>query len=98
MQTQVEISGKNIRDRHTHYEASLHIGPEPATLIINGAVASDFQKKYGRPMGTYDALQVTTSFIRNEQMIPECRDPFRSPSHLFGRVASLEDIIIPEKD
>ena len=46
----VEISGAGIVDKHTHYEVHPFIGPERATIIIRGDIATDFQKKYGLPI------------------------------------------------
>ena len=92
--SEVTISGRSIRDKHTHYEAITHIGPEQVTVTIGGDVFADFQRKYGRLMTSYEAVQMRVDFGRNEERVSECRDPSKSGRHLIGSVACLDDISV----
>lgn len=42
----VSISGKQIRDKHTHYEAHPFVGSEQVTVIIRGDTAEEFRARY----------------------------------------------------
>ncbi|MBI4152185.1 hypothetical protein HY495_00610 [Candidatus Woesearchaeota archaeon] len=89
----VEFWGKNIVEKHTHYEAYLSIGPERATLIMRGDVADAFEERYGLAITQAERLTVTANFLRNEQRVEECQDPFKAGDYLFGTIASIDDII-----
>ena len=88
----VSISGKNIHNKHTHYEALTYVGPEQVTVILRGDIFADFQKKYGSPMTAYEKLNVTAHFLKNSGRV--AKDPSRLPSRLFGTVESIDDIVI----
>jgi len=89
----ITITGKQIRDEHTHYEFITHVGPYSATVIIRGDLASDFSKKYGKNI-LESEFQAEVDFIRNDQKIKECQDPFKLGSHHYGRIGSIDDITL----
>ncbi len=86
--------GEHVRDRHTHYELHGHVGPFPATIEIPGYVADAFREKYGKPIEQSGRITVTADFLRNDQLIAECQNPYRSASHLTGSIRSDSDISI----
>ena len=43
---QVLCNGKNMVDKHTHYELTVFIGPSSATVTIGGHIEVDFKEKY----------------------------------------------------
>ena len=89
----VNISGKNIAEKHTHYEAYPFIGPLRSTLIIRGEIADAFEQRYGLAIITAERLTITADFLRNDQKIKECQDPFKAGDYLFGTIASIDDVI-----
>ncbi|MBS3169724.1 hypothetical protein J4210_04525 [Candidatus Woesearchaeota archaeon] len=89
----VNISGKNIVEKHTHYEAYPFIGPLRSTLIIRGEIADAFEQRYGLAIITAERLTITADFLRNDQKIKECQDPFKAGDYLFGTIASIDDVI-----
>ena len=91
----ISFSGKNMRDRHTHYEVSTYIGPSPATVIIQGHVPFEFERRYGRPIREC-TLSVSIDFIRNDQRVAECQDPFKPAGHQTGLISSLDQITLVE--
>lgn len=93
----VIFSGRNIVDRHTHDEVSLHIGPYAATLTIPGYMYDDFRKEYGKPLKGY-TITAKIEFIQNKERVPECQDLFKSPTHRMGTLRFLEEIIKVEEE
>ena len=93
----VEISGAGIVDKHTHYEAHPFVGPERATVIIRGDIATDFQKRYGLPIIEAEKFQASVDLGRNDQRVRECQDVFKPASHLMGSIGSLDDIVYQRK-
>jgi len=89
----LKIIGRNIQDKHTHYEAHSYIGPAQATIIIRGDIATDFQNKYQQPITQADAFQVTLELGRNDHRVKECQDPFKIGSHLIGSIDSIDSIV-----
>ena len=89
----VEITGAGIVDKHTHYEAYPFVGVEKNTVIIRGDIATEFQRRYGLHIRNAGRIQVSVDLRRNDQLVKECQDPFRSGSYLNGAVNSLEDIV-----
>jgi len=88
------ISGRAFLDKHTHYEAQTNIGPNSASIILTGDIASELQSRYSHELGKYPALRIKVSFGENQQRIKECRDPYKSANHLIGKIASLDDVIV----
>ncbi len=89
IERQITIRGKQVIDKHTHYEVPIS---EPyATVIIRGDVATDFMKKYGLSITEAPSFEVTLYLTRNDQNLGS--DPFKSPGQLRGSVASLDDIV-----
>jgi len=93
----VEITGAEIVDKHTHYEARPFIGPERVTIIIRGDIATDFQDKYGLSIRKAEKLQLNVDLGRNDQLVKECQDLFQPASHLKGTVESLDDIVYTKR-
>ncbi len=93
----VEVLGTSIVDKHTHYEAYPFIGPERATVIIRGDIATEFKEKYGLPITKAERLQVSVDLGRNDQRVRECQDVFKPAFHLIGAVGSLDDIVYARK-
>ena len=85
---------EHIRDRHTHYEVHGHIGSFTATVEIPGYVADAFEKKYGKPIEKSGKITITTDFIGNDQLVAECQNLYRSPSHLKGIIRSIDAICV----
>ena len=92
-----DILGKNIVEKHTHYEAYPFIGPLRSTLIIRGDVVDDFREKYGLAITEAERLTVTADFLRNDQKVKECQNPFKAGDYLFGTIASIDDIVYEPK-
>ena len=88
------VSGKSMKDKHTHYEIATNIGPYTATITITGDIAAEFRSHYRYPICECERFFVTTDFIRNFQRDAECRNPFASSLHLFGRIRSVDEIVI----
>ena len=89
----VSCSGRNIEDRHTHYELHTYIGPTPATIEIPGYVSDAFRETYGRDITNFGKLVFCDlDFLRNDQLVKECQNPFRPTSHLKAIVQSIGQI------
>ncbi len=91
---QAEFRGTSIKDRHTHYEVHAHIGPEPVSVEIPGYVADDFKEKYEIEITKAGDLRIAGEFVRNDQLVAECQDPFRSPSYRKAVVKDINDISV----
>lgn len=89
---QLEISGAEIVDKFTHYEAYSFIGPEMATVVIRGDIATEFQKMYGLPITEAESFRVSVDMCRNDSKIEECQDVFKPCSYLSGAISSVDDI------
>ncbi|MBI4174709.1 MAG: hypothetical protein HY517_03615 [Candidatus Aenigmarchaeota archaeon] len=93
----VRVDGKNIVDKHTHYEAHTNIGPYMATVQIPGHVAIEFREKYGRDLTSEGALSLTVGFVPESELDSECRDVFRSGFHRRATVRELAEISAEKK-
>lgn len=85
------IYGTHIRDRFTHYEYHTTLEKRPLTIVISGNIAQEFYEKYHMPITQYEKFQATIEYAENSELI----DPFKSRTHLIGRIHSLEDIAVP---
>ncbi|MBT5023133.1 hypothetical protein HOK51_06405 [Candidatus Woesearchaeota archaeon] len=94
----IEISGKRIRNKHTHYEVRPYVGPNQAIITLRGDILDKFQQKYGKSMQDYNKLKITVDLHRNSERVKECQDAYSPPSQLMGSVHSIDDIAIIEKD
>lgn len=89
---EVEICGRFIVDKHTHYQVGCSVGHREATIIISGDVAHEFVSKYNCPITSAEKFKVQIDFCRNDERVQECQDVYKPGSHLMGAVRSIEDI------
>lgn len=91
-------SGKNIKDKHTHYELTVFVGPSSATVTIGGHIADAFREKYGIKITDAERFYLKLPFIRNDQRVQECQDPFKLPGHLMASVYSIDEISVEKQE
>ncbi|MBS3175399.1 hypothetical protein J4440_05970 [Candidatus Woesearchaeota archaeon] len=87
---EITFYGKQIKQKHIHYEYYPTVDSNSATVIIRGDVASDFSKKYKSGI-TETNFNANVEFTRNGDRIKECQDIFKSQEYLIGYL-SLENI------
>lgn len=92
----VEIYGKSIEDKNTHYEAYPSVALERATVTIRSDIAAAFQKKYNLPITKAEKFRVNVDLISNGQRVRECQHPNKSRDHLMGSIGSIDDIAYSE--
>ena len=90
----ITICGNNIRDKHTHYEATVSFGHETATVIIGGHIAEDFLRRYGYAITRCPSFQATIPLARNSELVQECQDPYKSPTYRIGSIQSIDEIVV----
>ena len=90
----ISIYEKNIKDKHTHYEATISFGHETATVIIGGHIAEDFLRMYGYAITKCPSFQATIPFSKNSELVQECQDPYKSPTHRIGSIQSIDEIVV----
>ena len=95
-QYNVEITGRGIVDKHTHYEAYPSVGLQRATVLIRGDIATGFQKKYAISITRAKKIWVMVDLTANDQRVKECQDIFKPASHLMGSIDSLDDVFLLE--
>ena|GEM_PF-2560094 len=93
----VKILGRNVVDKHTHYEASTHVRTRSATVVIPGYVAQEFAARYKEQITERDC-EIRVEFIRNDQRLRECQNPFQAPGHLYATLRSLDEIVVLLKE
>ena len=89
---EVTFSGKEIQDKHTHYEVPVYVGSSLATVRINGNVAAEFEKKYDISIRDAQEMSAQVEFTRNDGLVKVCQDPFKPDSHQTGRINSIDNI------
>jgi len=95
----IKCAGAHIQDKHTHYELYTHLGPYPLTVIIPGYVADDFQAKYGKPMQAFGEISFSVEYsLRNDELVPECRDPYKPAAHRRTTINSVGQVKIEKEE
>ncbi len=91
---QVTCAGSSIKDAHTHYELHAHIGPELVTVEIPGYVADAFREKYRMEITEAKRLVLSGEFARNDELVAECQNPYRTKNHRKATITSLDEVSI----
>ena len=87
-----DFSGQYIVDKHTHDEVTVPFHPYQLTVTIVGTLYEEFRRRYGT--GIKDCtLRVELECLRNEELLEECRDPFKNRWHLSATLNSLDQIV-----
>lgn len=89
----ISFFGRDLRDKHTHYEVYPYVGPFQTTVIIPGYITADFKQRYAGSIGEY-TLTVRLEFLRQSELVEECRDPFKRSDHLRATIRDLEGVLV----
>ena len=91
---EVSFNARFMADRHTHYEASTHIGVRTCGITIQGPLVNDFKTRYGGSMREY-IVHARIDFIENQHHVAP--DVFKSTTYLRGTLSSLDQIVRIER-
>lgn len=92
----VACRGKQIQDKHTHYELTVYLDSSPsspATVIIRPDIAKDFQKKYDKPIQECELFAAEVDFGRNDERIKECQYHYLPRDRMIGSIHSIDDVL-----